>query len=602
MLKTRRQWRKEDFRRVKKGERPADHFTVRYIYRRQQVDIAPDGSVTTGTFPVLKERQIPLYSGSQTQAYQRIGAVLLRDAYCRYFVDDARKDSYLWWQDEEWKTCQAFLADEHIRQHLLGKEIYGVFGGQFTCFSAIDADYHGGDYELFREQLTAVLEELHGHDGWHYSFGPRGCHIIRVHPRTPTAKARANLRQLLQRIDARHPDLRERVIQSGMKPISDWEIYPDPNQGFRLPFARGRVLLLDKPCFDLRAYIEWQIEPRYCLLEDVLAEIFKVIQPVAAAEPAKEEKKKKREQSEVGRVFGKLRGRYAKVLVDFWSGRNNLPDSLNCAILLTARMMPFYFDDGDDAIDFIEELIDDLPDVSFSDRLLTGKRKAVSRIVRQAVKVAYEGNSHQPDPELSTEKLAKTFRAWQSNGFSLVDRSTWGASNVLANDFSFTAVELQGIAYFSRILKADLQTTADATRHLLRLLAGHVSGQMSVRYVKNLLVGFGISCGHHGKVNEYLEALCQAGWISLVAGHVLGRRGRLWQVGERMLGKLLTTTNKPTPASIICVPPHGEQRGFSFTSYNKPSPASIFVSHFPMNNPNLRKMESKVREIVGAGT
>jgi hypothetical protein len=558
-LKTRRQWRKEDFRKVKKGERPADHFAVRYVYRRQQTDVAADGSMTTRTTPIQKERQIPLYSIEQTQPCRRLGAQLLRDAYCRYFVDDAQKGTYLWWNDE-WKTCRNYLDEEKIRQHLLGNEIYGVYGGEFTCFSAIDADYHGGDYEIFREQLTAVLEELHGRDGWHYSFGPRGVHIIKVHPRTATAQARADLRQLLQRIDAQHPDLQARAIQGNMKPISDWEIYPDPKQGFRLPLARGRVVLLNKPCSDLKTYIEWQIEPIYCPLEDVLAEIFKVIQPMAAAEPAQEEKekKKKREQSEVGRVFGSLNGRYAKVLVDFWLGRNNPPDSLNCAILLTARMMPYYFEDWDDAIAFIEMLIDDLPDVSFSDRLSAGKRKAVSRIVRQAVKAVYQDNGHQSDPELSTKKLAKVFQAWKRKGFSLVDRSTWNASgDNFANDFSWTAKELEGIAYLAGILKADLQATADATYKLFRLLAGHPSGHMSVRYVKNLLVSFGIKCGHHGKVNEYIIALCQAGWISLVAGHVPGRRGRLWQVGERMLGKfpfLATTTNKPLPASNGTVP------------------------------------------------
>lgn len=585
-LKTRRQWRKEDFRKVKKGETPADHFTVRYVYRRQQMDIEPDGSLATRTTPVLKERQIPLYSIGQTLPCKRLGAQLIRDAYCRYFVDDAQKGTYLWWNDE-WKTCRSYLDEEKIRQHLLGKEIYGVYGGEFTCFSAIDADYHGGDYEIFREQLTVVLNEVHGRDGWHYSFGPRGCHIIKVHPRTPTPQARADLWQRLSQIDAQHPALRARAIQANMRPISDWEIYPDPKQGFRLPLARGRVVLLDRPCPDLETYIEWQIEPSYCPLEDVLAEIFKVIQPTAATEPAQEKNKKtkKHEQSEVGHVFGSLKGRYAKVLVDFWSGRNNPPDSLNCAILLTARMMPYYFpDDADDAITFLDGLIDVLPDVSFSDRLLAGKRKAVSRIVRQAVNAVYEENSHQSDPELSTSKLAKVFQVWNRTGFSLVDRATWNASgDNLANDFSWTAKELEGVAYLARILKTDLQTAADATCKLFRSLAGNPSGHMSVRYVKNLLVSFGIKCGHHGKVNEYIIALCQAGWISLVAGHVPGRRGRLWQVGERMLGKfpfLASTTNKPPPASILASHFQEEESGFSLTSYNKPPSASILASHF----------------------
>ena len=201
-LKTRRQWRKQQFRRVKPGEQPVEYFTLRYIYRNYCVTISADGSETTTITPVEKERKISLYSIDQTKPCKRLGAALLRDAYCRYFVDDAQKDTYLWW-DDGWKYCRSFFDDEKIRQHLLGKEIYGIFGGEFTCFSTIDADYHGGNYEVFKDQLTAVLNELHGRDGWHYSFGPRGCHIIRIHRQNSTATARAELRKVLKEIDAR---------------------------------------------------------------------------------------------------------------------------------------------------------------------------------------------------------------------------------------------------------------------------------------------------------------------------------------------------------------------------------------------------------------
>jgi hypothetical protein len=608
-LKTRNQWRKQDFRKIKAGEKPTSHFTVQYVHRSRQIDIEADGSMTTTTTPILKERLIPLYSEEQTQPYQRLGAQLLRDAYCRYFVDDAQKHTYVW-DNDGWIFCRNYLNDERIRQHLLGREIYGVYGGDGTCFSAIDADYHGGDYELFRDQLAAVLNELHGQDGWHYSISPRGVHIIRVHPRSSTATARADLRDVLCKIDAQHPALRERAVQAEMKPISDWEIYPDPKQAFRLPLAKGRIVLLDQPCDDLESYLEWQMEPHYCSLDNALAAIFKVILPLPMeSKDGKKEKKKKKILSEVERVFGSLRKRYAKVLVDFWLGRDNPPDSLNCAIMLTARMMPFYFKNRVNAVDYIEELIDSLPDCSFSNRLSNGKRKAVSRIVRQSLKAAYDGNGHQCDPQLSTEKLTKTFQAWQKKGFSLVDRSTWRDSGVvLGRDFSFSDKELEGIAYFSQILKADMQTTADATRHLLRLLVGNPTGQMSVSYAKKLLIGFGIKCGHHGKVNEFLNALAQAGWIAQVGGYIPGRRGRLWQVGQRMLEKVASssTTNKPPLASIICVPFPPQQRGngtvLSLPQQTNPLPHLLFVSHSPFNKQSLRQKEEKLRQIWNSRT
>ena len=411
----------------------------------------------------------------------------------------------------------------------------------------------------------------------------------------PTGEARDNLRRLLQEIDT--PELCQEAINAGMRPISQWEIYPDKKQGFRLPLASGRTVLLDKPCSDLKTYIEWQIEPQYCSLDTAIDEIFKIIQPNPVSKEKKQcDKSKKQTFSDVGHVFGSLRRRYASVLIDFWTGRNNPPDSLNTAILLTARMMPYYYDHQQDAVNFIEGLIDDLPNSTFSDRLMTNKRTNISRIIRHTVKGVYNGNGHQTNPQLSTDKLTKTFHAWQAKGFSLIDRSTWRNAPTLGNDFSFTVEELKGIAYLSGILKADLETTANATRHLLRLLANHPTGHLSVRYVTNLLLGHGIRCGHHGKVNEYLHALAVAHWISQIAAAVPGSRGRLWVIGEQMKCKF-NNTNKPPSASIICVPSVSQQGAggahFELLQQTNP-PLHLYLRPIPSN---IRQREQKVQEM-----
>lgn len=207
---------------------------------------------------------------------------------------------------------------------------------------------------------------------------------------------------------------------------------------------------------------------------------------------------------------------------------------MNCAIALTARMMPYYFDAPNHAIDFIEALIDGLPDVSFCDRIANGNRKEVSSEVCRAVVIACAGNGHQHDPEQSKEKLDKTFAAWQRKGFSLVDRSTWGYVNrarefvipppiSCSATFSWTDDELHALTYFAKILKVDVQTTADATRTLLSSLANHPTGEMTLKYVRNHLESYGIKCGHHGKVNDYIAALVQVGWISQIGSFVKGR-------------------------------------------------------------------------------
>ena len=364
LLKSKKQWRKDCRRKVLKDEKPVDYFDLKYRGNETSVEIATDGSKTETKRTVAKVRRIPLYSREQTQPYEKISAVLLRDMYCRYFVDDAERNTYLWWSKKggHWLTCRGYLDDEKIRLHLKGEETYGVLGGDYTCFVAIDADFHNGDHGIFKDQVALVLETLHGRDRWHYSISLRGLHIIRTHEKVLLTQARDDLRNLLTAIDSQDPELHSSAVAAGMRPISDWEVYPDPKQAFRLPLARGRVTFLDKSYekVDLRSYVGWQIEPVYGSVEEAMAAIFAIIQPVGGSQPKKEEEKSKPQSSPPPvaseSVFGKLRGRYAQVLVDFWTGKNNPPDSLNCAVAFTARMMPHYFDDPDDAIDFIEGL------------------------------------------------------------------------------------------------------------------------------------------------------------------------------------------------------------------------------------------------------
>ena len=59
-----------------------------------------------------------------------------------YFVDNAQTEYLFVVEQEEghWVTCSRYLTMTRWRLHLKGEEIYGVLGGDYTCFSAIDAD------------------------------------------------------------------------------------------------------------------------------------------------------------------------------------------------------------------------------------------------------------------------------------------------------------------------------------------------------------------------------------------------------------------------------------------------------------------------------
>ena len=116
---------------------------------------------------------------------------------------------------------------------------------------------------------------------------------------------------------------------------------------------------------------------------------------------------------------------------------------------------------------------------------------------------------------------------------------------------------LHALTYFATILHADVETTAKATSQLLRGLVNHPTGEMSIKYVKNLLASFDIKCRIHGKVNEYLHGLRHAGWIEQVGSYIVGFRGRHWRVGEQIRQKLanLSTTDITNPSPHLYLYP-----------------------------------------------
>ncbi len=219
-------------------------------------------------------------------------------------------------------------------------------------------------------------------------------------------------------------------------------------------------------------------------------------------------------------ALGKMKGRYAQVLADFWSGRLQMPDTLNQGIRLLALPLPYYRSE-DEAVALIDSYIDDLPDYSFSDRLSAGDLSEVSRVVRNTVRQVYDGNGGQPDPELSTQKLKATVAAWQRRGFDPTDKGTWakvgcGGPVSLAKDFCWKPEEVMKRGTIQKVLSCPLQAASEAVKHLLRLVKGH-TGELAMPFVQRLLEGFGINCRHHGKENQFLALLRHWDWIRVTA-------------------------------------------------------------------------------------
>ena len=565
-LKTRSQWR-DEARDVRRGEKPAAIFQWREAaVQHSDVDL-PGGSKVQFSNRSFSGESVHLFDEHQTRPYKARPKTAARHSVWKLFRRSASKDNHLWWSEPraDWVTCSGRLQESHFNQHVVGKEIYGILAGSQTHFGLIDLDLHHGDPAIFLAQFKVLLDEFHGHDGWHFQVAQEnagGVHLSQVfsEPRWTNEYTR-ELRERLRKLDAPHPELAERAHRARMRSIAELEIYPHPTQGVRLPLCRGRTMLLDKPLGliydkqrkdyvpDVEKYICWVNQPSAYMPAKAVYKYVKerLVTPGAESKVAAKKQPKAPRPSGVP-ALGPLKGRFTQFLIDYWTGAHNPPDSLNTAIRLLSLVLPFYLSSEQQAVSLIEKYIDELPCWTFSDRLSSGNRKEVSRIVQSTVRHAFNGFGGQDDPELSKKKLTKTVEAWKRKGFSPVDKSTWKTICIKSSKTSFcwTPREIHDLLSLKDILKTDLHTTSKVVKHFVTLVKSH-PGECSVGFVKQVLEGVGIACGHNGKANQFLAALTQLDWIYVrvserppirhLDGSITTGRARAYGVGEELVHK-----------------------------------------------------------------
>jgi hypothetical protein len=535
-LDTRTQWTRHN-RKVSKGEKPIAIL----LYEVTRKKFVGDGSERKANETVVILREIPLYAFEQTRKFHPTARTLAIRALATTFLRYSNRYHYIWHNDGGWITCSGKLPLDRFEEHLRQREIYGVrSNGRWTYFGGIDLDLHHGDHDIFLDQLNILLDEFHGRDGWHFQVADelaKGVHLLQVLLDSVDYHLyRKNLRLKLEALDNKYPELAMRAKRAGMKSLKELEIFPNVNNGLRLPFCRGRSLLLDGPlekikyrkqyAVDVERYIDWINNPtKYMPRSDVTSYISERLIPrfpiqvsnkicvseqVINSNAVMSENNNKRSNV--------MKGRFALDIQTFWTGINTPPDTLNRAILLIANIAPHYYSESLNAISAIEALIDDLPDIGFSDRLSSGNRADVSRVVVHAVSKAFQ--SYQTATE-SNAKLTATFQAWTEKGFHPFDKSTWGdisGSMKLGADFDWTDAEKTVLSATQNILKTDAINTAHFLKYLIRIIAGH-DGEIAITFVEQLMVKNGIKKGSHRdrKANALMKLLLEKGLIVLLS-------------------------------------------------------------------------------------
>src|ERR1700737_989448 len=80
------------------------------------------------------------------------------------------------------------------------------------------------------------------------------------------------------------------------------------------------------------------------------------------------------------------------------------------------------------------------------------------------------------------------------------------ASKLGNDEDSILRIKAQGAKHNPRTFLWQMSfrgTTFGALKYLLRLMKAH-KGELSITFIRGLLERFGINCGHHGKVNNFL--------------------------------------------------------------------------------------------------
>jgi len=539
-LDTRSRWERDD-RKIIKGEQ-AQAILVYEVTRKKYVGELPESGANAPvpeTVSVLRE--IGLYSFEQTKRFFPKPRTLAIRALASIFLRYSSSQFYLWNFEGEWKSCNGRLSFERFQEHLAQKVIYGVRGnGRWTRYGGIDLDLHKGDRAIFLEQFDVLLEEFHGREGWHFQVADidaQGVHLIQAFAgRVDYDLYRAGLRARLKALDLKYPDLAQRAKNARMKSLGDLEIFPNVRNGLRLVFCRGRTMLLDSPLpmtlvrgkytVDVVNYIAWVNNPTaYMPRDDVFGYVASRLVARAGVvqdKPANGHDAAVITASHTPTTAGRadnngrasVKGKYARTIIDFWSGKITPSKSLNRHILLLANIAPFYFSDGSEAVRAIEDMIDGLEDISVSDRLSSGNSAEISRVVTNTVNKAFAKSA-------SNATLAATYEAWRQKGFNPFDKSTWSdttGSMKVGADFEWSPSDKPGLDQMQAILKTDAAKTATFAKELLRIVAGH-DGELAITFVERLLKKHGVKTGSNRdrKASKLMNLLIGLNWIVLLA-------------------------------------------------------------------------------------
>jgi hypothetical protein len=390
----------------------------------------------------------PITSFTEKEAQRLLGYMVWDHSHEDHYITEANADG-----ERMRATWKSEFSAPDLSAHLSGDRYFGVKKGRMTIQVTVDCDRHGGgvpgdDHAARVLEIGRVLTKRFPQ----MRFAPE------INPRNGSVKFFGWLRDFMAIPLAEKVGERVRQTLQEELPGYDFsriEIYPSSSPQIFAPLRAdkttvvggGPVPMIDKyrlpkgsngkrrrryyQAHSCAAYLDWVYfsdedydEPAF---EKLLREAVARCPDRPAAEPKPTPAKKKAKSTSPGGMgdIGKLKGRCASDLVNFWSELNKPEDdTVGKYVIVTLRVLKHEGLTRDEAVDWVEERLQALKYTEFSDRL-TDDFAELQRVTAYAVEAVWENNGYQKDPALSDVKLKAAVEAWSRRGFKLHHTTTW---------------------------------------------------------------------------------------------------------------------------------------------------------------------------------
>jgi hypothetical protein len=581
-------------------EQPVARFVPAEEYQRHI-----EREMYLGTFrPFDQQRAVGLFREDQTAPYKPTPRTRACWKYFDLFFQNAAKESFIIDEGDGWR-CWTGLKRSYLTQHLNGRRNVGVYGDKRTSFILLDNDNHDQHWEIFQAKNRMLIEEFYGENCSHFQFKAgvtSGLHMIFVyHHWQSLERLRDEFRERLLKLDQKDPELFERIKRqqeidvqingsTKLKTLGELEIFPDVENGIRLPLCPGRLVTTDRilktvehrktPVADVESYMEWIWNPnrQYIDKEVVLAylasnaksrsisDITPTPHPdihsfcsISQTKPSNPKKTAKRKIPWKGNFF--------RFWFDWWLCGDNHQIELNT--LLEITVLAFLERQYSD-IEIEEKIMDYVHDLpaeakSCSSRLRNMEFGEIRAVIRRNIKNGFDG---QDNPQSSRWIFSEIRHncPWFDPG----DRSTWARtwSKVAKSDLKCDWDRVTGaIPFWMEVLNVKepdvVQRFLDAIVNLVidKQREGRGFGRVYIqKWFRDRFPE--VKVGYNAKVQRILTLLNETGIIHRTkkgfrpVGQQRGQCSQ-WELGWRVKDLL-----EANPSLISTPTPHPDIHSF----------------------------------------